>query len=45
LCGKSKPDLIKRIRRRRFSDDEQDPEFLVYFSMEKQIPLIGGGPE
>jgi hypothetical protein len=45
LREEQNPDLINKIRRRRFADDMQEPRFLVYFSLEKQLPLIGGGPE
>jgi len=35
------PELIKKIRRRTFSDDNEALAFLVYFTLEKELPLIG----
>lgn len=37
----SNPELIKKIRRRKFADDSEAPVFLVYFTVEKELPLIG----
>ncbi len=37
------PELIRRIKRRSYADDEDgEPKFLVYFEVEKELPLIGG---
>ncbi|MCU0605239.1 MAG: pyridoxamine 5'-phosphate oxidase family protein, partial [Desulfobacterales bacterium] len=38
------PELIKKIKRRKYTDDEEEPKFLVFFDLEKELPLIGGGP-
>ena len=38
------PELIKKIKRRTYTDDNEEPRFLVYFELEKELPLIGGGP-
>ncbi|WP_319588591.1 pyridoxamine 5'-phosphate oxidase family protein [uncultured Desulfobulbus sp.] len=35
------PELIKKIKRRTFSDDNEALAFLVYFTLEKELPLIG----
>lgn len=37
------PELIKKIKRRQYTDDNDEPKFLVYFKLEKELPLIGGG--
>lgn len=33
--------LIKKIKRRTFSDDDVALTFLVYFTLDKELPLIG----
>jgi hypothetical protein len=38
------PELIKRLKRRKYTDDNEEPTFLVYFHLEKELPLIGGDP-
>jgi hypothetical protein len=38
------PELIKKIKRRKYTDDSEEPRFLVFFKLEKELPLIGGGP-
>ena len=35
------PELIKKIKRRTLSDDNEALAFLVYFTLEKELPLIG----
>jgi hypothetical protein len=37
------PELIKKIKRRKYTDDGEVPTFLVYFQLEKELPLIGSG--
>jgi len=37
------PELIKKIKRRKYADDGEEPKFLVYFKLDKELPLIGGG--
>jgi hypothetical protein len=37
------PELIKKIKRRKYTDDGEEPTFLVYFKLEKELPLIGSG--
>ncbi|MDO9110289.1 MAG: pyridoxamine 5'-phosphate oxidase family protein [Desulfatirhabdiaceae bacterium] len=37
----SNPELIQKIKRRKYTDDNQEPKFLVYFTLEKELPLIG----
>jgi hypothetical protein len=39
------PELVGKIKRRRYTDDKQEPRFLVYFTLEKELPLIGAGTE
>ncbi len=35
------PELVGKIKRRRYTDDNQEPRFMVYFTLEKELPLIG----
>jgi len=35
------PELVRKIKRRKYTDDNEEPMFLVYFSLEKELPLIG----
>jgi hypothetical protein len=35
------PELIKKIKRRKYNEGNDDPVFLVYFSLEKELPLLG----
>lgn len=37
------PELVGRIKRRKYTDENLEPKFLVYFSVEKELPLIGDG--
>jgi hypothetical protein len=39
------PELVGKIKRRRYTDDNQEPRFLVYFTLEKELPLIGAAKE
>jgi len=36
------PELIRKIKRRKYTDDNEEPKFLVYFTLEKELPLVGG---
>jgi hypothetical protein len=38
----SNPELIRKIKRRKYTDDNEEPKFLVYFTLDKEPPLIGG---
>ena len=38
------PELIKKIKRRKQTDNHEEPRFLVYFDLEKELPLIGSSP-
>ena len=38
----SNPELIRKIKRRKYTDDNEEPRFLVYFTLDKELPLIGG---
>ncbi len=35
------PELVKKIKRRKYTDDNEEPIFLVYFVVEKELPLVG----
>jgi hypothetical protein len=35
-------ELIGKIKRRKYTDDDEEPKFLVFFQVEKELPLIGG---
>lgn len=35
------PELVKKIKRRKYTDENEEPMFLVYFTVEKELPLIG----
>ena len=35
------PELVDKIKRRRYTDENLEPKFLVYFTLEKELPLIG----
>lgn len=37
------PELIEKIKRRKYADDSEELKFLVYFSLERELPLIGSG--
>ncbi len=37
------PELVKKIKRRKDNDNHEEPTFLVYFAVEKELPLIGAG--
>jgi len=44
LREEQNPELIRKIKRRKYTDDNEEPKFLVYFELEKELPLIGGSP-
>jgi hypothetical protein len=35
------PDLIRKIKRRKYTDENQEPMYLVYFAIDQELPLIG----
>ena len=35
------PDLVKKIKRRKYTDENEEPTFLIYFAVEKELPLVG----
>ena len=37
------PELIQKIKRRKYTDDNEEPKFLVFFTLEKELPLSGSG--
>jgi len=38
-------DLINELKRRQYVADKDETKFLVFFQIEKQLPLIGAGKE
>jgi len=44
LREENNPELINKIKRRKYTDENEEPKFLVYFKLEKELPLIGSGP-
>jgi hypothetical protein len=39
-------DLLYRLRRRKYTaTDENDPKYLVFFKIDKELPLVGPGEE
>jgi hypothetical protein len=44
LREEQNPELVSKIKRRKYTDDNEEPKFLVYFTLEKELPLIGGNP-
>ncbi len=35
--------LLKELRRRQYPDSKEETRFLVFFSLDKELPLIGAG--
>lgn len=35
------PDLVKKIKRRQYTDENEEPIFVAYFAVEKELPLVG----
>jgi hypothetical protein len=42
LREEQNPELIARIKRRKYTDDNEEPKFLVHFKLDRELPLIGG---
>ena len=38
-------ELVHKLRRRKYPDDQTEPLFLLFFHVEKSLPLIGPGEE
>ena len=38
-------ELLYSLRRKQYSDDKNEPKFLVFFHIDKVLPLIGSGGE
>lgn len=36
-------ELLKSLRRREYTDSKQEDKFLVFFKIDKELPLIGDG--
>jgi hypothetical protein len=45
LREENNPELVKRIKRRKTTGGSEEPKFIVYFAVEKVLPLIGGEPQ
>ncbi len=35
------PELIQKIKRRSYDDNSEETKFLVYFTLDKELPLVG----
>lgn len=35
------PELVKKIKRRKYLDENQEPMYLVYFRVDRELPLVG----
>jgi len=38
-------ELLYTLRRKKYEDDKSEPKFLVFFQIDKVLPLIGSGDE
>jgi hypothetical protein len=38
-------ELLYSLRRKKYSDEKNEPKFLVFFQIDKVLPLIGSGDE
>ncbi|MFP3870286.1 MAG: pyridoxamine 5'-phosphate oxidase family protein [Syntrophobacteria bacterium] len=38
-------ELLYALRRRQYPDEKNEPKFLVFFRIDKVLPLIGSGPD
>ena len=36
-------ELLHSLRRRQYKDDKEEAKFLVFFKLEKELPLVGAG--
>ena len=36
-------ELLHSLRRRQYKDDKEEANFLVFFKLEKELPLVGAG--
>lgn len=45
LREENNPELVKKIKRRKYTDDNEEPKFIVYFAVENVLPLIGDDPK
>jgi hypothetical protein len=36
-------ELLHSLRRRQYKDDKEEARFLVFFKLEKELPLVGAG--
>lgn len=39
------PELIHKIKRRKYTDENQEPMYLVYFAIDQELPLIGSNSQ
>ncbi|TKB23909.1 pyridoxamine 5'-phosphate oxidase family protein [Desulfopila sp. IMCC35006] len=35
------PELVKKIKRRKYGDENEEPIYLVYFTLDRELPLVG----
>ena len=38
-------ELVQSLKRRQYPDDKQEMRYLVFFKLDKELPLIGAGDE
>lgn len=36
-------ELLHSLRRKQYPDDKEEPKFLVFFELDKELPLVGAG--
>ena len=36
-------ELLHSLRRKQYPDDKEEPKFLVFFELDKELPLVGDG--
>jgi hypothetical protein len=39
------PELVRKIKRRKSTEEDEEPKFIVYFAVERVLPLISGGEQ
>ena len=36
-------ELLQSLRRKQYPDDKEEPKFLIFFELNKELPLVGDG--
>ena len=36
-------ELLQSLRRKQYPDDKEEPKFLIFFELDKELPLVGDG--